>query len=86
MIAYLIIALALGIVCGAGLALIARCRKRKRLKTKIVYMAETPVGLYCFEEGATKSKGCVWKYDYTGPRFSSTGFDGPYTKVEDMLP
>lgn len=83
---WLIIALALFIVCGVGLALIARHRKHKRLKTKLLYMAETPTALYCFEKGATKNKGCVWKYDCTGPQFSSTGFDGPYTKVEDMLP
>lgn len=84
--AWLIIALALCIVCGVGLALIARRRKYKQLKTKIVYMADTPTAVYVFEEGATKNKGRVWKYDYTGPQFSSTGFDGPYTEVEDMLP
>jgi len=83
---WLIIALALCIVCGVGLALIARRRKHKQVKTKIVYMADTPTAVYVFEEGATKSKGCVWKYNYSGPQFSSTGFDGPYTKVEDMLP
>lgn len=81
-----IIALELCIVCGVGLALIARRRKHKSLKTKIVYMADTPTAIYVFEEGATKNKGLVWKHDYSGPQFSSTGFDGPYTKVEDMLP
>lgn len=84
--AWLIIALALCIVCGIGLALIARRRKHKQLKTKIVYMAGTPTAVYVFEEGATRSKGRVWKCDYAGPRFSSTGFNGPYTEVEDMLP
>lgn len=83
---WLIIALELCIACGVGLALIARRRKHKTLKTKIVYMADTPTTVYVFEEGATKNKGCVWKYDYSGPKFSSTGFDGPYTKVEVMLP
>ena len=83
---WMIIALALCIVCGVGLALIARRIKHKQLKTKIVYMADTPTAVYVFEEGATKNKGCVWKYDYSGPQFSSTGFDGPYTRVEDMLP
>lgn len=83
---WLIIALALCIVRGVGLALIARRRKHKTLKTKIVYMANTPTALYCFEKGTTKNKGLVWKHDYTGPQFSSTGFDGPYTKAEDMLP
>lgn len=53
---WLIIALAMCIVCGVGLALIARRRKHKPLKTKIVYMADTPTVVYVFEEGATKNK------------------------------
>lgn len=84
--AWLIIALALCIACVAGLALIARRRKRKTLKTKIVYMADTPTAVYVFEEGATKNKGRVWKYDYSGPQFSSTGFDGPYTQLQVEVP
>lgn len=84
--AWLIIALALCIVCGVGLALIARRRKQKQLKTKIVYMADTPTVVYVFEEGTTKSKGCVWKCDYSGPQFSSTGFDGPYTQLQVEVP
>lgn len=84
MITWLIIALALCIVCGVGLAIIARRRKHKQLKTKIVYMADTPTAVYVFEEGATKNKGRVWKCDYSGPQFSNTGFDGPYTVVSDF--
>lgn len=84
---WIVILLALCIVCGVGLALIARRKKKAKvnltLKTKLEYKNGLPEVLYIFEDGATKTTGLVWKTDYiTGTFFSWTGFNGPYTAVE----
>ena len=84
---WIVIALALCVVCVVGLALIARRKKasevRLMLRTKLEYEDGLPKRLYVFEDGATKTTGLVWKTDYyDGTFFSKTGFDGPYTKVE----
>lgn len=84
---WIVVSLALCIVCGVGLLLIARRKKKTEvyltLKTKLEYKNGLPEVLYIFEDGATKTTGLVWKTDYiNGTFFSRTGFDGPYTTVE----
>lgn len=100
MTAYLIIALALCVVCilfTLGLAKAASRESRGRelspwleenpgIRSRLELRGGKVVALYVCESKATRTSGCVWKYDYTGPQFSSTGFDGPYKRVEDMLP
>lgn len=80
--AWLIIALSLCIVCGVGLALIARRKVKKSvhflLETKVIYSKGKPCAIYSFEKGATDKKGHVWKVDENGSHLSKTGFDGPY--------
>ena len=53
---------------------------------KLEFDGDTVTAAYVYESNTTRTSGCVWKYDYIGPQFSSTGFDGPYKRVEDMLP
>ena len=53
---------------------------------KLEFDGDTVTAAYAYGSNTTRTSGCVWKYDYTGPQFSSTGFDGPYKRVEDMLP
>lgn len=100
MTAYLIIAPALCVACvlfTLGLAKAASRESRTRelspgieenpeIRSRLELRGGKVVALYVYERSATRTSGCVWKYDFTGPQFSSTGFDGPYKSVEDMLP
>lgn len=81
--AWVIIRLVICFAFGMCLSIIAQRRKQSKLfKPKNVYVNDMQTTVFIFDDGATKNNGRVWKCDHTGTWFSSTGFDGPYTKIE----
>lgn len=81
---WLIIALAICILCGVGLVILRRARRRNipawesNRPRKSVWINGHLSAIYVYDEGATNTRGNVWKYNRNGKYFSNTGFNGPY--------
>lgn len=84
---WLIIALALCIVCGAGLAILKRKQRwnvpewQANRPGKAVWINGHLSAIYVYDKGATNTRGNAWKYNQNGKCFSHTGFDGPYVSL-----
>lgn len=84
---WLIIAIAFCLVCVVGMLILKRKQHwnvpawQSNRPRKSVWMNGRLSAIYVYDEGATNTRGNVWKYNKNGKYFSHTGFDGPYVSL-----